>query len=91
MKVVFALQVECDRQSKLILFEFNQQRHLDHRVALITEIERSSQAVVANRVDPKELDLLLGEITIMHSRYQLYLRFIRRRIMVSWIKRNIYV
>uniref|UniRef100_A0A1B6DE98 Conserved oligomeric Golgi complex subunit 4 n=2 Tax=Clastoptera arizonana TaxID=38151 RepID=A0A1B6DE98_9HEMI len=80
LKVVSALQVECDRQSRLILSEFSRQRHLEHRVALITEIERSSQVVVANKVDPKELDLFLGEITIMHSRYQLYFRFIRRRV-----------
>lgn len=36
-----------------------------------------------DKLDPKELDLLLGELTIMHSRAELYVRFIRRRVMVS--------
>lgn len=35
------------------------------------------------KADPKELDLLLGEITIMHARAELYIRFLRRRISVS--------
>ena len=34
------------------------------------------------RLDPKELDLLLGEITIMHSRAELYIRFLKRRVKV---------
>lgn len=80
IKVITTLQYECDRQSKLILTEFSRQRHLEQRVAMITEIERSSVGTNTNRIEPKELDLLLGEITIMHSRYQLYLRFVRRRV-----------
>jgi len=35
------------------------------------------------RIDPKELDLLLGEITIMHSRAELYIRFLKRRVKVK--------
>jgi len=35
------------------------------------------------RLDPKELDLVLGEITIMHSRAELYIRFLKRRIKVK--------
>jgi len=35
------------------------------------------------RLDPKELDLLLGEITIMHSRAELYIRFLKRRVKVK--------
>jgi hypothetical protein len=27
---------------------------------------------------------LLGELTIMHSRAELYVRFVRRRVMVNW-------
>lgn len=34
------------------------------------------------KIDPKGLDLLLGEITIMHSRAELYIRFLRRRVKV---------
>lgn len=83
--MVAALQQECDKQSVLILTEFKKQRMLERRVSMINEIERSnSQTTASGVVDPKEIDLLLGEITIMHSRYHLYLRFIRRRVTVKW-------
>lgn len=36
----------------------------------------------SERADPKQFDLLLGEITIMHSRAELYIRFLRRRVKV---------
>ncbi|XP_071448516.1 conserved oligomeric Golgi complex subunit 4 [Hetaerina americana] len=34
-----------------------------------------------SRPDPRELDVLLGEMAIMHARAGLYIRFIRRRVM----------
>ncbi|KAG8289853.1 Golgi transport complex subunit 4 [Homalodisca vitripennis] len=82
-KVVSLLQQECDRQSRLVLTEFGKQRLLERRVALIHELERSTAqpaTTATGIVDPREVDQLLGEITIMHSRYHLYLRFIRRRV-----------
>ena len=33
--------------------------------------------------DPRDLDTLLGELTLMNARAELYLRFIRRRVAVS--------
>lgn len=35
------------------------------------------------KFDPKELDIRLGEITIMHSRAELYIRFLKRRVKVE--------
>jgi len=34
-------------------------------------------------VDAKDLDILLAEITILNTRTELYLRFLRRRMLVS--------
>ncbi|XP_046385126.1 conserved oligomeric Golgi complex subunit 4 [Ischnura elegans] len=34
-----------------------------------------------SRPDPRDLDVLLGEMAIMHARAGLYIRFIRRRVM----------
>lgn len=83
-KVVTLLQQECDKQSKLILTEFTKQRLLERRVSMVNEIERSaSQTTASGIIDPKEIDILLGEVTIMHARYHLYLRFLRRRVTVS--------
>ncbi|KAJ9583264.1 hypothetical protein L9F63_022397, partial [Diploptera punctata] len=73
MQVVSELQTECDKESSRILAEFNRHRHVDSIVQLVQTDNR--------QLEPKQLDLLLGELTIMHSRSQLYVRFIRRRLM----------
>ena len=65
--------------------EFSKYRHLEKIVQQVNEYMRSSNVYSkqTDKLDPKELDLLLGELTIMHSRAELYVRFIRRRVMVS--------
>lgn len=35
------------------------------------------------RYDPKNLDAPLGEMTMMNSKCELYLRFLKRRVTVS--------
>ena len=85
LTVASYLQRECDRQSKRIVAEFSKYRHLEKIVQQVNEYMRSSNVYSkqTDKLDPKELDLLLGELTIMHSRAELYVRFIRRRVMVS--------
>jgi len=67
--------------------EFSKYRHLEKIVQQVNEYMRSSNVFSkqTDKLDPKELDLLLGELTIMHSRAELYVRFIRRRVMVSHV------
>lgn len=55
-------------------------RSVSKKVQMINDYARKPNS---ERTDPKELDLLLGEITIMHSRAELYIRFLRRRVKVS--------
>lgn len=52
-------------------------RSISKKVQMINDYVRKPNS---ERTDPKELDLLLGEITIMHSRAELYIRFLRRRV-----------
>jgi COG4 transport protein. len=87
LTVASYLQRECDRQSKRIVAEFSKCRHLEKIVQQVNEYMRSSNVYSkqTDKLDPKELDLLLGELTIMHSRAELYVRFIRRRVMVSHV------
>ncbi|KAI4494357.1 hypothetical protein M0802_009040 [Mischocyttarus mexicanus] len=77
LMTVSILQKECDRQVKKIVAEFMKQRSISKKVQMINEYVRKPNS---ERIDPKELDLLLGEITIMHSRAELYIRFLRRRV-----------
>lgn len=55
-------------------------RSISKKVQMINDYVRKPNS---ERTDPKELDLLLGEITIMHSRAELYIRFLRRRVKVN--------
>ncbi|XP_046411279.1 conserved oligomeric Golgi complex subunit 4 [Neodiprion fabricii] len=77
LPTVVILQKECDRQIKKIVREFMVHRNVSKKVHAINELLRKQSA---DKIDPKDLDLLLGEITIMHSRAELYIRFLRRRI-----------
>ncbi|XP_035231381.1 conserved oligomeric Golgi complex subunit 4-like [Stegodyphus dumicola] len=78
--VIEILQKECDRQVKRILEEFKAQREFHKKAAVIQQLNKNPYRT-AERIDPRELDSLLAEITILSTRSQLYLRFIRRRIM----------
>jgi len=69
-----------NRQIKKIITVFTKQRNISKNVQMINEYLRKSNP---ERIDPKELDLLLGEITIMHSRAELYIRFLKRRVKVK--------
>lgn len=75
MTAISILQVECDKQVDKILIEFNRHRHVDRKIA---DLSKS-----AEKLDPKELDVLIQEVTIMHGRIELYLKFILKKIMVS--------
>lgn len=81
IKVVCALQKECDTLSELILAEFKSQRDVNSKLHMINELLRSGSSKTEH-IDPKDIDMLLNEITTIHSRYGLYLRFIHSRINV---------
>ncbi|XP_059139126.1 conserved oligomeric Golgi complex subunit 4-like, partial [Physella acuta] len=72
------LQKECDRQSRKIFEHFKTQR--DYQ-AKIRKVQQCLCAVktFTEKLDPKELDILLSEMVLLSSRSELYLRFMRRR------------
>ncbi|GIX95139.1 hypothetical protein CDAR_178892 [Caerostris darwini] len=78
--VIEVIQKECDRQIKRILDEFKVQREFYKKASSLQQMNRTPYRTT-DRLDPKELDSLLAEITILSTRSQLYLRFIRRRIL----------
>lgn len=55
-------------------------RSISKKVQIVNDHVRKPSS---EKADPKEFDLLLGEITIMHSRAELYIRFLKRRVKVS--------
>lgn len=36
-----------------------------------------------DKLNPKDIDALIGEITVMHSRAELYTRFMKRKVLVN--------
>lgn len=38
-----------------------------------------------DKLNPKDIDAIIAEITVMHSRIELYFRFMRRRLQVIFI------
>ncbi|KAK4294099.1 hypothetical protein Pmani_033249 [Petrolisthes manimaculis] len=91
--VVEMLQRECDRQTARIGSEMRKHRRLDAIVASVRTALRSGSGGMSSRVggggiegsrleepDPRDLDTLLGELTLVNARAELYLRFLRRRV-----------
>lgn len=67
------------RQVKKIITVFTKYRCISKNIQMVNEYLRKPNS---ERLDPKELDIRLGEITIMHSRAELYIRFLKRRVKV---------
>ncbi|XP_069957508.1 conserved oligomeric Golgi complex subunit 4 isoform X1 [Cherax quadricarinatus] len=80
--VIEMLQRECDRQAGRILAEMRKHRRLEATVSSVRSSLRYSggKEPRADQPDPRDLDTLLGELTLINARAELYLRFIRRRV-----------
>lgn len=66
-------------------------RQINKKIQQITEMNKmgpNSSFNKLERLDPKDLDMLIGEITLMHYRSELYIRFIQRKVLVRSISEN---
>lgn len=88
------LQRECDSEVKKTIAEFHKNRHIQRQMQKINDYQKSSgqqgmghfrkpSGGSVDKLNPKDIDGLLVEITIMHARAELYIKFMRRRIAVS--------
>nr|XP_044996566.1 conserved oligomeric Golgi complex subunit 4 isoform X1 [Jaculus jaculus] len=72
------LQVECDRQVEKVVDKFIKQRNYHQQFRLVqNSLIRNS---ATEKIEPRELDPILTEVTLMNARSELYLRFLRKRI-----------
>ncbi|XP_047220119.1 conserved oligomeric Golgi complex subunit 4 [Girardinichthys multiradiatus] len=76
------LQQECDRQAQKIVDKFAQQRGYHSKFQIVQSSMMKS--IPGERIEPRELDPVLAEVTLMNARAELYLRFLRRRIMADF-------
>ncbi|XP_066413544.1 conserved oligomeric Golgi complex subunit 4 isoform X3 [Molothrus aeneus] len=76
------LQVECDRQVEKVVDKFIKERDYHRQFQQVqNSMMRSSSA---EKIEPRELDPILTEVTLMNARSELYLRFIKRRIIADF-------
>ncbi|PIO30602.1 hypothetical protein AB205_0041010 [Aquarana catesbeiana] len=72
------LQAECDRQVERIVDKFMQQRDYQRK---FQQVQNSMmRSFSGDKIEPRDLDPILGEVTLMNARTELYLRFIKRRV-----------
>ncbi|XP_068587120.1 conserved oligomeric Golgi complex subunit 4 [Cebidichthys violaceus] len=76
------LQQECDQQAQKIVDKFIQQRGYHNKFQVVQSSMMKS--VPGERIEPKELDPVLTEVTLMNARAELYLRFLRRRMLADF-------
>ncbi|XP_070505258.1 conserved oligomeric Golgi complex subunit 4 [Chironomus tepperi] len=93
LKMVKILQVECDDQTRRLIQEFNKNRLINRKVNQINDYIKSQSTQSSStlghlrkasgsmdKLNAKDLDTLIAELTIMHSRAELYVKFIKRRV-----------
>ncbi|KAF6077129.1 component of oligomeric golgi complex 4 [Phyllostomus discolor] len=71
------LQVECDRQVEKVVDKFIKQRNYHQQFRHVQSNLRNS---ATEKIEPRELDPILTEVTLMNARSELYLSFLRKRI-----------
>lgn len=79
--------------------EFNKQRAIRRRVQQINEYMKNSGHTTtgharkssgsSDKLNAREIDNLIGEITLMHSRAELYSKFIKKRIHNDFVSSNL--
>jgi len=76
------IQKECDKQANLILQKFLEVRNFVETERLVQHsmFVNNKKLEEDKKLDPRKLEILLNEITIISSHAELYLRFIKRRI-----------
>lgn len=91
LKLVRLLQKECDDEVKILILELHQQRQITKRVQQINDFIKASNTNAlghfrkpsgssTDKLNAKDIDALTGEITIILSRAELYVKFVRRRV-----------
>lgn len=93
LKMVKLLQVECDDEARKLVQEFNKNRLVNRKVNQINDFMKGQANASSgtlghlrkasgsmDKLNAKDMDAHIAEVTIMHSRAELYVRFVRRRV-----------
>uniref|UniRef100_A0A158R5M8 Conserved oligomeric Golgi complex subunit 4 n=1 Tax=Syphacia muris TaxID=451379 RepID=A0A158R5M8_9BILA len=86
LSLIGKLQTECDKESERIIEEFIKDRQYETKAKLIEKFLRNPEKYTSEKIDALELDVMLSEVTLMHTRAKLYWRYLRRRIDAADLK-----
>jgi hypothetical protein len=79
LNLIGLLQTECDEQAIRVINAFIQSRQFEMKTRQVDSIVRGTERG-PGKIDALELDVLLSEVTLMHTRAELYWRFLKRRV-----------
>lgn len=80
--VLGLLQEECDRQAEKIFQEFKKRRGIQDKVGRVREVQLG-KAKEENKLQARDLDTILGEMTLLQARVEMYFRFVRKRCLAD--------
>ncbi|KHN77167.1 Conserved oligomeric Golgi complex subunit 4 [Toxocara canis] len=81
LSLIEMLQVECDKESERIIAAFIKNRQYESKAKLVERFSRNVDKYASSeKMDALELDVILSEVTLMHTRAELYWRYLRRRL-----------
>uniref|UniRef100_A0A915CIL2 Conserved oligomeric Golgi complex subunit 4 n=2 Tax=Parascaris TaxID=6254 RepID=A0A915CIL2_PARUN len=81
LSLIEMLQVECDKESERIIAAFIKNRQYESKAKLVEKCSRNPDKYASSeKMDALELDVVLSEVTLMHTRAELYWRYLRRRL-----------
>ncbi|OCT84665.1 conserved oligomeric Golgi complex subunit 4 [Xenopus laevis] len=72
------LQAECDRQVERVVDKFVQHRDYHRKFQQVQSC--MMRGSLTDKIEPRDLDPILSEVTLMSARTELYLRFLKRRV-----------
>jgi len=75
--VLSLLQEECDKQACKVFLEFKKRRGITDKVNKIREIQLAKKE--EKKIQGRDLDAILGEMTLLQARVEMYFRFVRKR------------
>uniref|UniRef100_A0AAF5PWE5 Conserved oligomeric Golgi complex subunit 4 n=2 Tax=Wuchereria bancrofti TaxID=6293 RepID=A0AAF5PWE5_WUCBA len=86
VSLIEILQKECDKEAERIIDAFIKNRQFDIKAKMVEKVTRNSDKYPLDKIDVLELDVLLSEVTLMHTRTHLYWRYLKRRLSVANMK-----
>nr|CRZ23295.1 BMA-COGC-4 [Brugia malayi] len=86
VSLIEILQKECDKEAERIIDAFMKNRQFDSKAKMVEKITRNSDKYPLDKIDVLELDVLLSEVTLMHTRTHLYWRYLKRRLNMANMK-----